>query len=163
MAFDGGKTLREATQAWVGEGIRPDYDQLNLFLNATLPALYQFTPAGAAFRPFIKGMVSPELIAAADTAFMRNLEAVRKKGICQGFRLSEVNPSDLVFDGDSKRVSVLVRGTFELSFQQEAARRVVRLPYAARILLTPNTPSAVNPFSFYMEQIAKADDALPVR
>ena len=158
MAFDGGKTLREATQAWVGEGIKPDYDQLNLFLNAMLPALYQFTPDGAAFRPFIKGMVSPDLITAADTAFTRNLEAVRKKGICQAFRLSEVDPNNLVFDADSKRVSVLVQGVFELSFQQEPARGVVRIPYAAKIILTPNTPSAVNPFSFYIEEIAKADD-----
>ena len=158
MAFDGGKTLREATQAWVGQGIRPDYDQLNLFLNATLPALYQFTPDGAAFRPFIKGMVAPDLITAADTTFMRDLEAVRKKGICQGLRLSEVDPNGLVFDADSKRVSVLVRGAFELSFQQEPVRGVVRIPYVAKIILTPNTPSAVNPFSFYIEEIAKADD-----
>jgi hypothetical protein len=158
VAFDGGKTLRAATQAWVGGGIKPDYDQLNLFLNAMLPALYQFTPDGAAFRPFIKGMISPDLIAAADTAFTRNLEVVRKKGICQAFRLSVVDPSNLVFDADSKRVSVLVRGAFELSFQQEPARGVVRIPYAAKIILTPNTPSAVNPFSFYIEEIAKADD-----
>jgi hypothetical protein len=158
IAFDGGKTLSESTQAWVGEGIKPDYDQLNLFLNATLPALYQFTPDGAAFRPFIKGMVAPDLIAAADTAFTRNLEAVRRKGICQAFHLSEVDPNNLVFDADSKRVSVLVQGAFELSFQQEPARGVVRLPYAAKIILTPNTPSAVNPFSFYLEEIAKADD-----
>jgi hypothetical protein len=158
IAFDGGKTLRESTQAWVGEGIKPDYDQLNLFLNATLPALYQFTPDGAAFRPFIKGMVAPDLIAAADMAFTRNLEAVRKKGICQAFHLSAVDPNDLVFDADSKRVSVLVRGAFELFFQQEPARGVVRFPYAAKIILTPNTPSAVNPFSFYIEEIAKADD-----
>jgi hypothetical protein len=158
MAFDGGKTLREATQAWVGQGIKPDYDQLNLFLNATLPALYEFTPDGAAFRPFIKGMVSPDLITAADTAFMRNLETVQKKGICQAFRLSEVDPNNLVFDADSKRVSVLVQGSFELSFQREPARGVVRIPYAAKIILTPNTPSAVNPFSFYIEEIAKARD-----
>jgi hypothetical protein len=159
IAFDGGKTLRESTQAWVGEGIKPNYDQLNLFLNATLPALYQFTPDGAAFRPFIKGMVSPDLITAADTALTRSLEVVRKKGICQAFRLSEIDPNDLVFDPDSKRVSVLVRGAFELSFQQEPARGLVRIPYAARIILTPNTPSAVNPFSFYIEEIAKAGDA----
>jgi hypothetical protein len=163
IAFDGGKTLRDATQAWVGQGIRPDYDQLNLFLNATLPALYQFTPDGAAFRPFIKGMVAPELITTADTALMRNLEAVRKKGICQAFRLSEINPNDLVFDADSKRVSVLVHGAFELSFQRELARGVVRIPYAAKIILTPNTPSAVNPFSFYIEEIAKADGPPPAR
>jgi hypothetical protein len=157
-AFDGGKTLREATQAWVGQGIKPDYDQLSLFLNATLPALYEFTPDGAAFRPFIKGMVSPDLITAADMAFTRNLEAVRKKGICQAFRLSAVDPNNLVFDADSKRVSLLVQGAFELSFQQEPARGVVRIPYAAKIIITPNTPSAVNPFSFYIEEIAKADD-----
>jgi hypothetical protein len=163
MAFDGGKTLREATQAWVGRGIRPDYDQLNLFLNATLPSLYQFTPDGAAFRPFIKGMVAPELIATADTTFMRNLEAVRKKGICQALRLLEVDSKDLVFDADSRRVSVLVRGAFELFFQQEPARGLVRIPYAAKIILTPNTPSAVNPFSFYIEEIAKADDPLLLR
>jgi hypothetical protein len=158
VAFDGDKTLREATQAWVGQGVRPNYDQLNLFLNAMLPALYQFTPDGAAFRPFIKGMVAPDLIAAADTAFTRNLEAVRKKGICQAFRLSDVDPDKLVFDADSKRVSVLVRGVFEISFQQEPARGLVRIPYAAKIILTPNTPSAVNPFSFYIEEIDQADN-----
>jgi hypothetical protein len=161
MAFDGGKTLKEATQAWVGQGIKANYDQLNLFLNATLPALYQFTPAGAAFRPFIKGLVSPAIIATADTAFMRNLEVVRKKGICQALRLLEINPDNLVFDADSKRVSVLVLGVFELYFQQEPARGVVRLPYAAKIILTPNTPSAVNPFSFYIEEIARADNPPP--
>jgi hypothetical protein len=163
MAFDGGKTLKEATQAWVGQGIKANYDQLNLFLNATLPALYQFTPDGAAFRPFIKGLVSPAIIATADTAFMRNLEVVRKKGICQALRLLEINPDNLVFDADSKRVSVLVLGVFELYFQQEPARGVVRLPYAAKIILTPNTPSAVNPFSFYIEEIARADGPPPAR
>jgi hypothetical protein len=60
-------------------------------------------------------------------------------------------------------VSVLVRGAFELFFQQEPARGVVRIPYAAKIILTPNTPSAVNPFSFYIEEIARADDPPPVR
>jgi len=163
VAFDGGKTLREATQAWVGQGIKPDYDQLNLFLNAVLPPLYQFTPAGAAFRPFIKGMLSPAIINAADTVFSRNLEAVRKKGICQAFRLSAVDPNDLVFDADSRRVSVLVRGDFELSFQQEPARGLVRIPYAARVIITPNTPSAANPFSFYIEEINRVDDGAPAR
>jgi hypothetical protein len=41
VAFDGGKTLREATQAWVGGGIKPDYDQLNLFLNAAFITLFK--------------------------------------------------------------------------------------------------------------------------
>jgi hypothetical protein len=163
VAFDGGKTLHEATRAWVGQGIKPDYDQLNLFLNATLPALYEFTPAGAAFRPYIKGMLSPALIAAADTAFMRNAEAVRKKGICQSLRLSVVDPKDLVFDADSKRVSALVRGAFELSFQQEPTRSIVRIPFAAKIILTPNVPSAANPFSFYIEEMTRADESPSVR
>ncbi len=34
---------------------------------------------------------------------------------------------------------------------------MVRIPYVAKIILTPNTPSAVNPFSFYIEEIAQAD------
>jgi hypothetical protein len=163
LAFDGGPTLRESTRAWLGEGIRPDYDQLNLFLTAVLPALYEFTPDGAAFRPFIRGMVSPGIMTAADSTFTRNMEAVRKKGICQSLRLSAVDPGDMVFDADSKRVSVLVRGSFELSFRQEPARGVVRLPFAARIILTPNTPSAVNPFSFYIEEIATPENTRGAR
>jgi hypothetical protein len=158
VSFDGGHTLREATQAWLGSGIQPNFDQLNLFLHTTLTSLYDFTPAGADFRPFIKGLVAPSIIQTADSAFARDLEVIRSRGVRQKLRLSVINPAEVVFDADSKRVSVKVHGTFELSFDLDPARGVMSIPYSAKVILTPNTPSGVNPFPFFMAEIGRFDD-----
>jgi hypothetical protein len=155
LAFDSRPTLREATRQWVAQELKPDYDQLALYLRSTLSILHDFTAEGAPYRPLLKGMVAPKILAEADAGFNRDLTLIKKQGIRQTFRLSRIDDSDIVVDKDTNRVAVTVRGTFELNLDAEPRSRPVKIPYAARVVLSPNTPSQVNPYLFYVEAIER--------
>ncbi len=153
LAFDGQHTLRESVRAWVGEDIKPDYDQLSLFLSSTLPPTLNFGPDGARFRAFVKGMVSPRILADVDAYYTRQSTAIRDKGMRQFFWMERIVPEEIVFDSDSRRVSVPVRGEFVVVLERDPKAKPLHMPYMARAILSLNAPSAVNPFPFYLESL----------
>jgi hypothetical protein len=131
-------SLKEAAVAFYGAP-EVDFDQVALFLSSCLPLLYDIDDSGHSLLPLAEGLVAPDVFGEAG----RRLGLVRGNVLAHAMTQTLVltDLTDLVSDGESRRVAAYVRGTLTVTVRHSEARI---FPWRAQVLLEATRASRLN-------------------
>jgi hypothetical protein len=145
-------SIRDQTKKWLASEIRPDYDGLNIFLHTTLSAICSFSPEQEKFNGMLRSMVSGEVVNRIEAAYTKQYRTISINGITQTFKMSPVNPADILVDTKTQKISVTVNGVIFIHFA-DSKRPTRTMDYQTKAIIAPNNPNPANMFPFYLEDL----------
>jgi len=154
--FKGSPSLSEASRAFYGDQTM-DKDQLYMFVLYTLGTLNQVNHQGAPYLPLLQGAVDPAIYSRTKKDVDRNLVEIRKNLITQSLIITAI--TDVIFDEKTNKLSAYVMGELGvIAGQSTAGVKPVVIPYRARVVMSVNTPSKINPFPYFLSALEQRFD-----